>query len=116
MLAGNLRHRVTVEKLVKEQDPNTGRMTEIWQNFGTFYANFTELSSRDLIIAKGSQSQITARMVVRYDSRTVQIDSTYRVFFREHYWAIEGDPIRDNETGLEWLTFNLKHGDPKWGG
>ena len=57
---------------------------------------------------------MTARCRIRYSSKAIQINSTMRVMFRDKYWKIDGDPMPDNQSGLEWLTLNLAEGEDAW--
>ncbi len=77
--AGELRHRITIQKPIQTQDPNTGKLITSWSNFSTIWAEVTDLSTRDVIAAKAANSTIQARAKVRYSSTTKQVDSTMRV-------------------------------------
>lgn len=112
--AGNLPHRIIVQALTKIQDPNTGRLTSIWSDFAKVWAKVDPLSTKDRLQAQAVNSNMTARCKIRYSSKTIQIDSTMRVLFRTKYWKIDGDPMPDNQSGLEWLTLNLAEGDKSW--
>ena len=110
MNAGELRERVTVQSLTYLQDENTGEIKETWANFGTFWAKFMHLSSREKIQAQAIQSEINARLVLRYNTKTAKINSTMRVIHRHQIYKIIGLPIPDNNSGREWLTLELTTG------
>lgn len=107
MNAGELRERVTVQSLTYLQDENTGEIKETWANFGTFWAKFMFLSSKEKLQAQAIQSELNARLVLRYNAKTAQIDSTMRVIHRNQFYKIIGSPIPDNNSGREWITLEL---------
>jgi len=69
MDAGTLRHWVTLERLVTEQDSD-GETDEHWEpafDVGSRVpAEVTALSGRELIAAQSVHSKVTTRIVVRY--------------------------------------------------
>lgn len=107
MNAGELRERVTVQSLTYLQDENTGEVKENWANFGTFWAKFMHLSSKEKLQAQAIQSELNARLMVRYHAKTAQINSTMRVIYRNQIYNIIGLPIADNNSGRQWLTIEL---------
>jgi len=65
--AGRLRHRVTIEKPVEDQDPVTGEITRDWRAvFTDLPAAIEPVSVREFIAAQQTQSQITTMIVIRY--------------------------------------------------
>ena len=114
MRAGPLRHRIRIEAFTETQDKNTGRITQAWTEFCTVWGRHEALSTRDQLQAQAIDSSMTARCRIRYSSKASQIDSTMRLYFRDKYWKIDGDPVPDNESGLEWLTLNLAEGESEW--
>lgn len=107
MQAGKLRHRVTIQAPGMTQDPNTGEMLEGWTDVATCWASVEPLSGRDFIAAKAQQSEISARIVIRYREG---IDSTMRVLHRGRTYSIEGPPLPDDKSGLEYLTLMVAAG------
>lgn len=114
MQSGKLPHRIRIEQYISVQDPNTGRITKTWTDFATVWGKHEGLSTRDQLQAQAINSSMTARCKIRYSSKAIQINSTMRVLFRGKYWKIDGDPMPDNESGLEWLTLNLSEGESLW--
>ena len=100
--AGRLNQRVRIEKPVITQDPETGALTEAVQVVGTVFASVEPLSAREFIAAQQTQSQITARIVIRYragltaDMRLVHV-ATGTVY---NVHGVIPDPV----TGKEWIT------------
>lgn len=115
MQSGKLPHRITIEyKIEGDQDQNTGYVPIVWTEFTKIWGKLEALSTKDQLQAQAINSNMTGRCHIRYSSKAAQIDSTMRVLFRGKYWKIDGDPIPDNENGLEWLTLNLAEGESSW--
>ena len=115
MQSGKLPHRITIEHQTEgEQDQVTGYVPIIWAEFAKVWGKLEPLSTKDQLQAQAINSTMTARCKIRYSSKAIQVNSTMRVLFRGKYWKIDGDPIADNESGLEWLTLNLAEGETSW--
>lgn len=115
MQSGKLPHRITIEHQTEgEQDQVTGYVPIIWAEFAKVWGKLEPLSTKDQLQAQAINSTMTARCKIRYSSKAIQVNSTMRVMFRDKYWKIDGDPITDNESGLEWLTLNLSEGESSW--
>lgn len=115
MQSGKLPHRITIEHQTEgEQDQVTGYVPIIWAEFAKVWGKLEPLSTKDQLQAQAINSTMTARCKIRYSSKAIQVNSTMRVMFRGKYWKIDGDPIPDNESGLEWLTLNLAEGETPW--
>ena len=115
MQSGKLRHLITIEHQTEgEQDQVTGYVPIIWAEFAKVWGKLEPLSTKDQLQAQAINSTMTARCKIRYSSKAIQVNSTMRVLFRSKYWKIDGDPIADNESGLEWLTLNLAEGETPW--
>lgn len=115
MQSGKLPHRITIEHQTEgEQDQVTGYVPIIWAEFAKVWGKLEPLSTKDQLQAQAINSTMTARCKIRYSSKAIQVNSTMRVMFRDKYWKIDGDPIADNESGLEWLTLNLAEGETPW--
>lgn len=115
MQSGKLPHRITIEHQTEgDQDQVTGYVPIIWAEFAKVWGKLEPLSTKDQLQAQAINSTMTARCKIRYSSKAIQVNSTMRVMFRGKYWKIDGDPIPDNESGLEWLTLNLAEGETPW--
>lgn len=115
MQSGKLPHRITIEHEAEgEQDQVTGYVPITWMEFTKVWGKLEPLSTKDQLQAQAINSTMTARCKIRYSTKASQIDSTMRVLFRGKYWKIDGDPISDNQSGLEWLTLNLAEGESLW--
>lgn len=108
MEAGKLRHPVEIQHKITPRDPVTGEfLAPAWVEFAKVWAAVEDLSARDMIAAKAGQSQVTGRMVIRYRSGVLP---TMRVIHRGEAYSIEGPPIADKKSGLEYLTLLVSKG------
>lgn len=112
--AGRLRFRVNFEERVEVQDPTTGAMDSSWKVvLKEEPVDILPVSVRDFIAAKADQSEITARIVVRwqpvFDTRVdgkppdIRIVHGYKV-----YWPAGFLP--DKEYGIEYVTAYCSEG------
>ena len=100
MQAGKLRHRITLQKPVKVQDPETGSVENIWQDLAQLWAEVSPLSAREFVSARAMQNAVTTRITVRYRQ---DIEPKYRILFRGKIFNIEG-VLSDPKSGIEYLT------------
>lgn len=105
MKASALRNRVTVHEPISAASPMGGSGSTTWTPTHTLSANFTPLSVKDVINAQAADSETRARCVMRY--RT-DITSKMRIEHRGKMYAIDGDPLPDDHSGLEYITLMLK--------
>ncbi|SUO95258.1 phage head closure protein [Suttonella ornithocola] len=106
METGKLRHRVSIERPIKRQDPLTGVMTDDWAEITTVWAQIAPLSVREFISAAAGQSEITARILMRYRD---DIDATCRIVYRGKHYNIHG-VLADNKSGVEYLNLSVSEG------
>ncbi len=108
MQAGKLRHRVEIQHKITPRDPATGEFLDpAWVEFAKAWAAVEDLSARDMIAAKAGQFQVTGRMVIRYRAGVLP---TMRVIHRGETYSIEGHPLADKKSGLEYLTLLVSKG------
>lgn len=106
MRAGELRHRVELQRPEFNQDPVTGEMTPTWLEVAKLYASIEPLSARDFIAASAAQSKVSARLLIRYRAG---VDSTMRIIHRGKIYNIEG-VLPDQKSGLDYLTLPCSEG------
>lgn len=110
--AGELCHRVVIQRNVSNDENEYGHAQPAnWQVFLRLWAKVSPLSAKDLLAAQAAQSQVIARLKIRY--RT-DIDSTMRVVFRGETYAIDSPALNDDETGNIYSTFLLSKGVEKF--
>ena len=106
-IAYRLRQRITIEQPGLTQDPVTGEMISGWTLFADKVpASVEPLSARDFIAAQANQSEISARIVIRYRPGVL---STMRIIHRGKVYGIQG-VLADKESGLEYLTLPVTEG------
>lgn len=106
MEPAKLRHRITIQTKAQTQDPQTGELVVGWVEFATVWASVEPLSARDFIAAQAGQSEITARITIRY--RPGVLD-TMRILHRGAAYSIQG-VLPDAKSGLEYLTLPVSVG------
>jgi SPP1 family predicted phage head-tail adaptor len=117
--AGRLRHRVRIEQLQNlmdshgddYQDPETGELRQEWVEIATVWAAIEPLSAREFIAAQTTQSQIVARIVIRYRDG---LDASMRLVHVRTgrpnvVYNIHG-LLADVDSGLEYLTMPVSTG------
>ena len=105
MKASRLKQRVTVHKATSARSPMGGSSSPIWGPALTLWASIEPLSVKDVFTAQAADSQTTARCIMRY--RT-DIDSKCRIEHRGIMYAIDGEPLPDADSGLEYITLMLR--------
>lgn len=114
--AGRLRHVVDIEVRSDAQDATEGGLTTTWTPlFTNVRAAIEPVSVREFIGAGKVESDVTARIVVRFRPG---LDSAQRIVHGRNCCAAtvgleifnpEG-PLRDKDTGLEYVTFPCSQG------
>lgn len=106
MEAGKLRHRLQFETPDFQQDANTGAMTPAWTLVTTLWGTIEPLSGRDFIAAQAAQSNVVARMVIRYNTL---ITAGMRVTNNGKYYMVEA-VLPDADSGREYMTLPVSEG------
>ena len=114
MNSQQLSHRVTVQQRLSGQDPVTGEMSQGWADVATVWAAIEPLSVRDFIQGRAAQSQVSARIVIRYSEDVASIAGDIRVLHQRGskpaivYFA-EG-LLRDKTSGIDYITMPCSQG------
>lgn len=98
--AGDLKHRVSIQTAVREQDSSGDLVTsweDVWLNVP---AKIEPLSVRDLLAAKAADSEVTVRITIR---RRVGLKASMRVVHNGVPYKPAGW-LPDKDSGLEYLT------------
>ncbi|EPK7574242.1 phage head closure protein [Klebsiella michiganensis] len=106
MQAGKLRHRVTLQEPVKEQNSTTGAVINTWRDVANIWAEVSPLSAREFIAAQASQGEITTRITIRYRAGVTR---KQRILYRDGIYNIEG-VLPDPRSGREYLTLPCSEG------
>lgn len=110
MRSGELRHPIVIQSAERSQDPDTGEITETWVDiqYRPIWARWEWLSVRDFMAAQAGQSQITARVTIRYRDG---LNHKMRILYRGKIYNIEG-LLPDAESGLEYITIPVSEDLP----
>lgn len=104
MQAGRLRHRIKIYDQMQSRS-KTGAVAIKWEHILTIWGHFVPLSAKDVLTAKASGSQTVARLTIRYRG---DIHNGQRVEHTGKVYEIDGEPLADNKSGLEYLTLMLR--------
>lgn len=117
--AGRLRHRVRIEKYdylrdsngEAVQDPKDGTIAREWVEVDTVWAAIEPLSAREFIQSQATQSQVTARIVIRQRD---DVDAACRLVHvrlgRPDVIYNPAGVLADPDSGLEYLTLPCSQG------
>jgi len=103
--AGLLRHRLQFQSLQSYLD-TAGDTVEAWVTDFECWGSVEPLSAREFVASQAVQSQVTARVVVRYRN---DVSPTQRIVFRGRFYNIAG-MLPDKDSGLEYLTIPVSEG------
>lgn len=105
MRNGKLRHRITIQEIVIDRDSNGGVITS-WVDWGKAWASIEPLSVRDFIAANAEQSEVTARITMRYREG---MQPTMRIIHNGKIYHMAGI-LPDPKSGIEYFTIPVKQG------
>lgn len=117
--SGKFRHRVRIEQYdyLRDsageviQDPITGETPREWFEVATVWAAIEPLSAREYIQSQATQSQVTARIIIRQRDG---LDAAMRlVHVRAGRPDVIYNPVaflEDKESGLEYMTIPCSRG------
>jgi SPP1 family predicted phage head-tail adaptor len=105
MRAGKLKHYVTIQQLASSLDAS-GNTVEAWTDVASVWADIAPLSAREFIAAQGLQSQVVARITIRYRP---DVRASMRVNHDGVIYNIAG-VLADPNSGREYLTLPCSQG------
>lgn len=85
MRAGQLRHRIVIQRGSASQD-TFGAETTTWSTLGTVWAEVYDLSGREYILSRQAQSEELVRITLRYRS---DVTVANRVTWDGHVYDIK---------------------------
>lgn len=99
MRAGQLRHRVHIERDTATTQGDEGHTTESWTFVAKRWAKIEPLSGRELWDARQLQPQTTHKITMRADSVTTQMTAEDRIAFigQSRYFHPTEPPRRVDE-------------------
>lgn len=105
LAAGPLRHRVRLQERRLTQD-SWGSPVFEWIDVASVWAAVEPLSAREFMAAQSEQSQVVARIRIRYREG---VNGQMRILHRGKVYNIAG-VLADKESGLEYLTLPVSEG------
>ncbi|WP_029169160.1 phage head closure protein [Clostridium cellulovorans] len=84
MTIGELKHRITFQRLVSELNEN-GFEIEAWEDYKTFWSAISNLNGREYFAAAVVQAENTVKFTIRY---TPNIETTMRILFKDKKYNI----------------------------
>lgn len=106
LAAGRLRHRVTIQSPVVEQDSNGSPVTNWVDTWVNVPAAIEPLSAREFIAAQAAQSEVKARIVIRWRPG---LSATQRILHNGKIYNPAGW-LPDPESGREYVTAPVSEG------
>ncbi len=98
MEIGELRHRITFQKLTTTTNEN-GFEVETWENYKTVWAAITNLHGREYFEAAAVQKENTVKFTIRYFKG---LDTSMRILFQgRQYNIISIDNIKYKNKYIE---------------
>lgn len=104
MMAGKLRHRIKIYEQMQSRS-KTGAVAIKWEHILTIWGQFVPLSAKDVLTAKAAGSQTVARLTIRHRG---DVHGGQRVEHLGKVYEIDGEPLADNRSGMEYLTVMLR--------
>lgn len=106
-LASRLRHRIDIQRPVRTQNSETGETVTTWESVWCGVpAEIAPSSAREFIASQSLQSDITARITIRWrdgvtaDMRVKRGDTIYNI----------AGVLPDPHSGREWITLPVSTG------
>jgi SPP1 family predicted phage head-tail adaptor len=104
--AGRLRHRIDIEQKSYNQD-SSGDMIASWAAlYENVPSSIEPLSAREFLAAQNTQSQVVARVTIRYRAG---LNATMRINHNGTIYNPAGF-LSDKISGLEYLTIPVTAG------
>jgi len=105
LAAGRLRHRVVIQERVLTQDADLEPIYA-WADVATVWAAIEPLSVREFIAARAQQSEVSARITIRYRAG---LNGQMRILHNGKVYNPAGF-LADKDSGLEYLTVPVSEG------
>lgn len=107
MEIGDLRHRITFQKLVTTVN-DSGFEDNVWEDYKTIWAALSNLHGREYYAAAAVQVENTVKFTIRY---LPDIDTAMRISFRDKSYDIKAiDNIRYQNRFIEIKAQEVKAG------
>jgi SPP1 family predicted phage head-tail adaptor len=109
MQAGRMRHQVVIEQRSTAQD-TTGAQVNTWTSLGTFDANVSPVTGRELVTAQAIGAEISHEVTLRYDPIFADpvAASAYRVRYGTRLFDVKG--VVNDEERDRMITLRCTEG------
>lgn len=104
------RHWVSLQQPVQAQDPVTGELTVTWAEYAKVPADIEPLSAREFIQSAAGQSEIVAKIRIRYNGA---VQANWRIVNVLRGVTRIYNPagiLLDKDSGLEEMTIPVTQG------
>lgn len=105
LAAGRLRHRVQIQQQTTMLT-SFGEQETVWTMVAEVWAAIEPVSAREFVAASQLQSQVSARIVIRYRD---DVRASMRVLHKSKIYVVEG-VLSDKDSGIEYLTLPVSEG------
>lgn len=106
-ISGALRHRVDIQSPVHTQNTTTGEIVTTWTTtHSSVPAKIEPLSAREFMQSKADQSEISARITIRYRAG---LTADMRILHGSVVYNPAGF-LGDKKSGTEYLTIPCSEG------
>lgn len=100
MNPGNLRHRITFQKLSEIQNDYGEEIGTDWIDVKTVRASVNPISAREFFAAEKMNSEVSHKIYMRY-IRSLKITPDMRIKFGERHFELIGPPINFQERNVD---------------
>jgi SPP1 family predicted phage head-tail adaptor len=104
LTAGRCRHRIRIEQQVQAKN-SFGETAIEWEEVATYWCEIRPLSARELYTGQEIQPEVSTLIIMRYNSViNASMRGVHVVNGADGTIYNLSPPIRDPETGLDWMT------------
>lgn len=110
MKAGDLKHRITLERPVDTTDARGNRRT-VWQPFATCMASMADVSGRDFYAAQAYQAQDTVTFGIRWRdalNKECRIDTLREMYASLQLMRVGAETMANGETLVDVMNYVCK--------
>lgn len=107
MRAGRLKDRVAFEKPEQVKNPQTGAIEKTWRLVARRSAEIRHLDSTDKASLGSELTESKAKLLLRYDSALVDINTTWRVVDRRTNKVYEIEHHDPTYSGMRFIELRV---------
>jgi len=107
MLAGQLRHRITIERATLTQNA-FGEQVQTWATLATVWARVEPITGKERYAAMQTQSDIDNRILVRYQSALTALAPNDRITWDSKTYDIRS-VVNTEQRNIQLEIFATQH-------